>query len=330
MYTSEIAQNEIRGTLGSYFQLLLTVGILFAYVLGAFVSPQVLAIICACVPLVFGVVFFLQPETPVYSLKKGNEEAAAAALRRLRGPHYNVDAEIADIKESLRKEKEQQISFSESIKKRATKISLLVCFGLMFFQQLSGINAVVFYVGSIFEQTGSSLSPTNATILVGVMQVIATFVSSLIVDKFGRKVLLVGSDFLMAVSAILVGVYFSLDNTRSAEEMKDIGTLPIVALCLFIIVFSLGYGPIPWMISSEVFPSEIKSNASSAAGTFNWFLAFIVTKFYLSVKEAINTDATFYLFAGISLCGTVFVYFIVPETKGKSLEQIQKELNRER
>lgn len=329
MYTSEIAQKEIRGTLGSYFQLLLTVGILFAYVIGAFVTPQVLAIICACVPLAFGVIFFIQPETPVYSLKKGNEEAASAALRRLRGPFYDVDSEIKEIKTLLAEEKENHISFSQSFKKRATKISLLICFGLMFFQQLGGINAVIFYVGTIFEQAGASLSSTDATILVGVMQVIATFISSLIIDRFGRKILLLASGFFMAVGGILLGAYFSVQRseTRTPAEMEDIGFLPILALCLFIIVFSLGYGPIPWMISSELFPPEIKSNASSAAGTFNWFLAFIVTKFYINLTEAIHTDSTFYIFAGISLLGTVFVYFVIPETKGKTLGEIQDELN---
>jgi sugar porter (SP) family MFS transporter len=332
LYTSEIAQKEIRGALGSYFQLLLTVGILFAYLLGAFIKPQIVAVICAIVPLVFGVVFFFQPETPVYSLKKGNEEAAVKALRKLRGYAYNVDAEIADIKASLEQEKKDRISFGESFKKRATKKSLVICFGLMFFQQLGGINAVIFYVGTIFQGANSGLEPSNVTILVGVMQVVATFVASLVIDKFGRKILLLISDLVMAIAGILLAVYFTLTDRDliSEDEKSNIGFLPILAVCIFIIVFSLGFGPIPWMISSELFPPEIKSNASSAAGTFNWFLAFLVTKFYGDLTNAIMTDTTFYIFAGISLVGTVFIFFLVPETKGKTLAEIQRELNGEK
>ncbi|XP_044269112.1 facilitated trehalose transporter Tret1-like isoform X1 [Tribolium madens] len=325
MYSSEIADKDIRGALGSYFQLLLTVGILFAYLLGAFVKPQIVSIICACVPLVFGVVFFLQPETPVYSLKKGNEEAAIKALRKLRGDEYNVEAEVADIKATIEKAEREKIPLLQSLETRAAKISLLICFGLMFFQQLGGINAVIFYVGTIFEEADSGLSASDVTILVGVMQVIATFVSSLVIDKFGRKILLLISGFIMAIAGILLGIYFSLK-----DNVSGIGFLPILGVCIFIIVFSLGFGPIPWMISSEVFPAEIKSNASSAAGTFNWFLAFLVTKFYGDLAKEIGTDVTFYIFSGVSLVGVVFIFFIVPETKGKTLDEIQRELNGEK
>ncbi|RZB39676.1 facilitated trehalose transporter Tret1-2 -like [Asbolus verrucosus] len=332
LYTSEIAQKEIRGALGSYFQLLLTVGILFAYLLGAFIDAQIVSVICAIVPLVFGVVFFLQPETPVYSLKKGNEEAARKSLRRLRGDNYNIDAEIADIKASLEEQKSQKISFRESFKKKATKKSLLICFSLMFFQQFGGINAVIFYVGTIFTETGADIEPSIATIIVGVMQVVFTFIASLVIDKFGRKILLIISDFVMGISGILLGIYFTLKDREliTEDELKDITFLPILSLCIFIAVFSLGFGPIPWMISAELLPPEIKSNASSAAGTFNWLLAFLVTKFYRDLTVAIETDTTFYIFSVISLLGTVFIYFVVPETKGKSLEQIQRELNGER
>lgn len=331
MYTSEIAEKDIRGALGSYFQLLLTVGILLAYLFGAFLEPQTAAIICACVPLVFGVVFFLQPETPIYSLKKGNEEAAIKALRKLRGDEYNVEAEIADIKATIEKEKNEQVPFFESLKTRAAKKSLFICFSLMFFQQLGGINAVIFYVGTIFEEANSSLAASDVTILVGVMQVIATFISSLIIDKFGRKILLLISDFIMAIAGILLAIYFTLkDRVMTEDEIKDLGFLPILGVVVFIIVFSLGFGPIPWMISSELMPASIKSNASSAAGTFNWFLAFLVTKFYGDLTHEIKTDTTFYIFAAVSIVGTVFIFFVVPETKGKTLEEIQRELNGEK
>lgn len=191
MYTSEIAQKEIRGALGSYFQLLLTVGVLFAYILATFTSIMAYTIILAVIPLIFGAVFFFQPETPVYLLKKGKEEEARASLLRLRGNKYDVDAEIKDIKAQLEADERNKVPFMKSISKRATKKAFLISFGLMFFQQLSGVNAVIFYTGTIFTDAGVELGKV-ATIIVGAMQVGATFVASLIIDKLGRKILLLG------------------------------------------------------------------------------------------------------------------------------------------
>lgn len=332
MYTSEIAQKEIRGGLGSYFQLLLTCGILFANIIAYVADALVYSIICACIPIVFGVVFFLQPETPVYSAKKGKDKAASKALVKLRGKSYDVEGELQEIKSELQKQKDEHMPFMQSFKKRATKKALMITFGLMFFQQMSGINAVIYYTSNIFAAAKVTIEPEIATIMVGAFQVVATFVSSLIVDKLGRRILLLGSDFLMALSTLLLGIYFSLQDRNLADKdtLSDIGFLPVLALCVFIVVFSLGFGPIPWMIAAEVCPPEVKSVLSSAGGTFNWGLAFLVTKFYSSLKEAIGGDSTFYIFTGFSLLGTVFVYFIVPETKGKSLSDIQRELNGEK
>ncbi|KAK5641985.1 hypothetical protein RI129_008152 [Pyrocoelia pectoralis] len=331
LYTSEIAEKEIRGALGSYFQLLLTVGILFAYIVGFAAEMKVYTIIVAVLPLVFCVVFFFQPETPVYRMKQNREDEAKAALIRLRGKDYDVDAELKEIKEKLEADAKNKVSFLTCMRTRSAKIASIVCFSLMFFQQASGINAVIFYTSDIFKSSGSSLNPEIATIIVGVIQTISTFVSSLIIDKLGRRILLILSDFFMAISGVVLGIFFSLKDRQlvDVDTISTLGFLPIVSLSVFFIVFSLGFGPIPWMISSELFPAEIKSVASSAAGTFNWFIAFLITKFYLSLKNAVGGDVTFYIFSAISLAGTIFSFFVVPETKGKSLEEIQKELNKE-
>lgn len=328
LYTSEIAEKSVRGALGSYFQLLLTVGILLAYAVAKVNDVLAYTIVCGVFPIAFGIVFFFQPESPVYSIKKGNESDARKALIRLRGAGYDVDAEIKEIKEGLEESARNKVSFTEAFKTVQAKKAAGIVFALMFFQQLSGINAVIFYAGSIFEAAKTSLSSKDCTIIVGVFQVVATFVSSVTIDKLGRRILLMGSDFLMAVGGILLGIYFTLQERKLVDEetISDISFLPIFALSMFIIVFSLGFGPIPWMIASELSPNEIKSTLSSTGGTFNWFLAFLVTKFYGDVTKAVKTDVTFYIFSLISLIGTVFIFFFVPETKGKSFEQIQREL----
>lgn len=331
LYTSEISQKEIRGTLGSFFQLFLTVGILLSYILGYAVHIKTLNIVVAVIPLLFCVAFLFQPETPIYKMKQKKEDEARDILIRLRGKSYDVDSEIQEIKAALEEAERNQISITDSLSKRSTRIAGIVCFSLMFFQQASGVNAVIFYTSNIFISAGSTLDPKEATMIVGGIQVIATLASSIVIDLLGRRILLLASDFFMAIGLAVIGAFFTLKDHElvSQETIEALGIMPIIGLSIFMIVFSLGYGPIPWMISSELFPSEIKSTASAAAGTFNWFMAFLITKFYNDLQLAIGGDITFYIFMAVCIVGTVFVFFVVPETKGKSLEQIQKELNRE-
>ena len=128
----------------------------------------------------------------------------------------------------------------------------LICLGLMFFQQLSGINAVIFYSTTIFQDAGSSLEPEVATIIVGVVQVAATLLSSILMDKLGRKILLLFSDSVMCISLVVLGVYFYIkdkDIEDGTNVAGDIGWLPLISLILFIVAFSLGYGPVPWLMT---------------------------------------------------------------------------------
>lgn len=329
IYTSEIAQKEIRGTLGSFFQLMVTVGILYVYVIGKFVNPFYTAIACGVVPFAFGIAFVLMPESPVFLLKKGNKTKAENNLKWLRGNNYNIEKEMEEMQNEIDEDTRNPVSFKDSWRKKATKKAFLITFALMLFQQLSGVNAVIFFTANIFKAATDSIPAKDASIIVGVMQVAATFVSALVIDRLGRKILLLISVGVMGICTLLLGVFFTLKNTWSPDDIHSIGWLPVLSLCVFIIVFSLGFGPIPWMITAEVFPREVKSVASSAAGTFNWFLAFLVTTFFLQITQAIGEDITFYIFTAICAGGFFFVVFFVLETKGKSLSEIQRELGDE-
>lgn len=323
-YTSEISEKEIRGALGSYFQLMVTLGILFGYGVGSATSVNVFSIICGIVPLVFGAIFWLMPETPLYYLKKGQKDRAQTSLQWFRGKNYDVSAELKEIQATVDEAAAQQLSFLEAFKTPEAKKGLMVSFGLMIFQQLSGINAVIFYTTSIFAAAGSDLEPSTATIIVGVIQVVVTFISTLIVDRLGRRLLLMISDSVMAICTLLLGVYFFLKDR--GDDTSSLGWLPLTSVCVFIVVFSLGYGPIPWMMVGELFAPHIKGFASSLSCVLNWILAFIVTRFYTDLALSFGIHTTFWIFAVVSAIGTVFVFFIVPETKGKTLDEIQREL----
>lgn len=328
LYTSEIAQKEIRGTLGSYFQLMIVIGVFYAYFVGYFLTSTIYTICCAVIPILAFLLLLLQPESPLYLVKKQRIDCARSALQKLRGPDWNVDTELNSIESGI-KDDNYSVNVLHMFQQRATVKALIISFGLMFFQQASGINAVIFYMGDIFTSSGIKLDPYRATITVGLFQVIATFTSSLVVDKLGRKKLLFISGAVMSLSMLVLAIFYTLkiNSVINNDNIALYGFIPVISLCVYVVVFSLGFGPIPWMISSELFTPEVKSVAGSAAGTFNWCLAFFITKFYLNIVDYIGGDITYYIFSVFSLLGVFFVQFVVVETKGKSIGQIQADLS---
>lgn len=204
---------------------------------------------------------------------------------------------------------------------RASRMALICGLGLMFFQQFSGINAVIFYTNDIFHSAGSNIPPVIATIVVGVVQTIATYISSLLVEKAGRRILLLQSCVIMGVCLIVLGIYFKLQT--DGVSLAAVGWIPLVCLVLFIISFSMGFGPIPWMMMAELFPVEFRGAATGVTVITNWVLVFVVTLCFPIMKDAIGIYSCFWFFAAIMAICIFFVFFLIPETKGKTVSQIQ-------
>ncbi|KAJ9581443.1 hypothetical protein L9F63_023375, partial [Diploptera punctata] len=324
MYIGEIAEKSIRGSLGSLFQLMLTVGILYTYVFGAACDYMWLAILSAVIPVALLVTFWKMPESPAYLIKKYMTDEARTSLQFFRGPQYNVANELQDLENDLTKSTQEEVSFKDLISDLGTRKALIISLGLMIFQQLSGVNAVIFYTVKIFEAAGSTLDPNVATIIVGVVQIIFTFVAGAIVDRAGRRILLLTSASVMCLCLAILGFYFHLKN--KGDDVSNIGIIPLICVNVFIVVFSLGFGPIPWMMTGELFAANVKGTASSIAVCTNWTLVFIVTFSFEKLLEVLHEHFTFWLFAFICGIATAFVFFVVPETKGKSLTEIQEML----
>lgn len=323
-YTTEIAEDSIRGTLGSFFQLMLTVGILFSYAVGSYVSLFIFNLICMVIPIIFAVVFFFMPETPYFLISHNKHDEAVLALKKLRGSHYDAEAECDQIEAKWRATQSEPMTFKQKFSTKPAIKALVICYSLMFFQQFSGINAVLFNTEEIFESSGADISSKISSIIIGVVQVVATLMSTVVVDKLGRKVLLIVSGALMGICGIALGVFFNIKKDGSNPQLvADISWLPLVSLCIFIVAFSLGFGPIPWMLSGDLCTPAIKATVSSTAGTFNWILAFIITTVFADMRSSMGDDGAFWFFAGISLVGVPLVYLFIPETKGKSIDEIQ-------
>ena len=163
------------------------------------------------------------------------------------------------------------------------------------------------------------------------MQVIATFAAATVIDKLGRKLLLIISAGFMIISLVGLGAFFyKLDNAEEEQDVIDsLGWLPLTSLIIFIIAFSIGYGPIPWIMMSELFSSDVREVASSLATTANWTVAFAVTISFTSLQNWIHDYGAYWLFAACCLVNLIFCLLMVPETKGKTINEITEMFGRQ-
>ncbi|XP_052251802.1 solute carrier family 2, facilitated glucose transporter member 8-like isoform X2 [Dreissena polymorpha] len=318
VYVAEISTSSLRGTLGAGVQLLITLGILSAYSMSAlkFVWTEIAYIGIGLSVLQF-LVLFLIPETPRWLLVNKTKKEAVLALQQLRHQHADCEDECRDIEEGL--DIKESFSWSEFRKPELSK-PLIISVIIMIFQQFGGINAVMFYTESIFNSAGLK-DGQMATVVIGAVQVVGTLLACLLMDRIGRRKLLIFAGAVMSIACFMFSwYYYKISHGANAENM---GPLAVICLVLYIIGFSLGWGPIPMLIMSEIFPSRVRGAASAIAIFVNWSCAFIITKEFLFIQETIGPSMTFSMFACSCLFSVVYVWKKVPETKGKSLEDIE-------
>ncbi|XP_064543962.1 facilitated trehalose transporter Tret1-2 homolog [Drosophila montana] len=324
MYTTEISTIATRGTMGSFFQLNIVLGLLYGYIVGGFLPLLYINTLCAILPLIFAAVHFFMPESPVYLVMKGRPEDATKSLLWLRGKDCDVSYELREILEETTKNvDEPKVSTFTALRRPITLKGIGIAVMLQILQQWTGVNAITFYSTSIFEDVGAGLSGRICTILIAITQLIMTLVATLIIDKVGRRVLLLVSSFFIVITTCLMGVYFQMMG-QDPQSVASIGWLPITSIIVFMMAGSVGLGPVPWLIMAELFTEDVKSVAGSIAGTVNWFSAFLVTKLFPLMKDNIGPAATFWVYSGIAFVGFVWTLICVPETKGKTLLEIQQ------
>ena len=342
LYSDEIAEVRIRGAVGVYLDIMFCVGILYVYVFGAILPYVGMSIACTILPVLFAVTFFWMPESPLYLLSKGQIDKAEKSLYWLRGVRIR---HCAEIKEELEQMQSFIRGYEDSTSVSSNKTTLLskvndyfrsisvttmkamnIIFGLMIIRQWCGMNAVVAYTVEIFQSAGTAVDPYLCTTIFGIINLVATIVPSFIVDRVGRRILLMLSGIGMAVS--LLAMVFRFLTLNEGIEIKYIGWLPLISVNLYILAFSIGFGPLPWFMMPELLSNEAKSWVSSTAVCLNWAMAFLVTKFFPIMMNDMGSEATYQTFFVICLVGTVFVVVFVPETKGKTREEIHRQLSR--
>ncbi|XP_041974757.1 facilitated trehalose transporter Tret1-like [Aricia agestis] len=324
VYLGEVIQPEVRGALGLLPTAFGNTGILLAYFIGYFLDWTHLAFFGAALSVPFFLLMLLTPETPRWYVTKDRVQDAHKSLQWLRGRNNNIDKEMRDL---TRTQTESNMAGSNGLRQlfsRKYAPAILISLGLMIFQQFSGINAVIFYAGNIFEMSGSTVDKNLCGIIIGVVNFISTFLATAIIDRLGRKMLLYISSVSMIVTLVTLGSYFYLRDLN--VDVSSYGWLPLLCLVVYVLGFSIGFGPIPWLMLGEILPSKIRGNAASLATGLNWTCTFLVTFSFHEIVKMLKMSGTFWMFSVICMAGLLFVIFFVPETRGKSLEEIEKKL----
>ncbi|KAL4689443.1 hypothetical protein H8959_012234 [Pygathrix nigripes] len=308
--------------------LMVVVGILLAYLAGWVLEWRWLAVLGCAPPSLMLLFMCVMPETPRFLLTQHRRQEAMAVLRFLWGSEQGWEDPPIGAEQSFR---------LALLRQPAIYKPFIIGVSLMAFQQLSGVNAIMFYAETIFEEAKFKDS-SLASVVVGIIQVLFTAVAALIMDRAGRRLLLVLSGVVMVFSTSAFGTYFqltqggpgnsshvALSGPVSAEPVDasvGLAWLAVGSMCLFIAGFAVGWGPIPWLLMSEIFPLHVKGVATGVCVLTNWLMAFLVTKEFSSLMEVLRPYGAFWLASAFCIFSVLFTLFCVPETKGKTLEQI--------
>lgn len=324
MYISEISPAGLRGRLAGSFQVNIVAGIVVAYLtnylfsqlqladswrwmLGVMVVPSVL----------FSVLLFAIPESPRWLILNDRESIALPILQKL--GELNISAVVTSIRESV---KEHQ----ESLFQRRYSKPILYAMLLAMFNQLAGINAILYYAPRIFEMAGYDKSQSfSQSIFIGVANLVSTFLAMTVIDKIGRKTLLIIGSLGMFVFLSLVAGTFSEHSSGNNHLL--------LYLIGFIVFFAFSQGAVIWVFISEIFPNSVRSQGGSLGSTTHWVMAAIITTIFPSILEGQHGEVnkpggfwSFTFFAVMMLLQLIFIWRVMPETKGRTLEEIQKDL----
>ncbi|XP_023025214.2 facilitated trehalose transporter Tret1 [Leptinotarsa decemlineata] len=331
VYMSEIVEDHNRGKFGCLMGVSLPFGNLYSFVLGPVTTVRDFTLL-SVVPLVFSLVFFytIVPESPVYLAMRGKREETIKALTKLRNNKRSKEIEqdylvIEDLTKSKRKcEKRGYLNlFDTPALRRAVIVALVVNMT----QHLSGVVIIMSFLGPLITEAGTQLSGNTVAIIVGILKVSLFFSTSHMVERLGRRPLLLFSSFSTGLPLFLLGLYFFWKNTN-AEFIENIRVLPIISILAYVVFYSLGLGPIPMAMIGEIFPSDIKAVATTFIMTIIAIVVTIMSTAYPLAAEYFGIQWCIWTFSLFCFSGSFFVYFKLPETKGKSFREIEELLSK--
>ncbi|XP_047340410.1 sugar transporter ERD6-like 5 [Impatiens glandulifera] len=322
VYIAEITPKDLRGAFTAVNHLMICSGVSVLFLIGAVINWRILSLIGSvpCVLQLLGL--FIIPESPRWLAMKGRWPDCELALQQLRGKNAKIGDELDEIREYT--ESLQQFSEARLLDlfQWTYAHSLIVGVGLMVLQQFGGVNGIAYYASSIFVSTG--FSSRFGTMAIAVVQVPMTMFGVLLMDKLGRKPLLMVSAAGTCLGCLLLSISFFLQGIEVRKEFTPF--MALIGILVFMGSYSLGMGGIPWVIMSEIFPINMKGLAGSFVTVVNWLCSWIIS-FAFNFLMDWSSEGTFFGFSVIGAATVLFVAKLVPETKGRTLEEIQASMN---
>lgn len=324
MYISEHAPKELRGGLTTFNQFMITLGILIAYLAdfalkGLSDNWRWMVGLGAVPGLVLTIAMVVVPFSPRWLIQKGRYDDAKDVLTHTR-PAGHIDEEV----EGIRKVSEAQgrVGIGHLLSASIRPL-LLVGIAMAIFQQITGINTVIYFGATVLKHAGFSTNVSvGEAVYLGVINWVAAGVALLLLDRVGRRPLLLTGTSGMIIGLGVLGWYFH----TSTNFQNHHAWIALASIMFYLAFFEIGLGPIFWLMISEIYPLRIRPKAMAVATVFNWGFNFLVSYYFLSLTNAIGRDFTFWMYAGLGVCALAFFFTKVPETKNRTLEQIEADI----
>ncbi|XP_023017667.2 facilitated trehalose transporter Tret1 [Leptinotarsa decemlineata] len=322
MYITEITQKHFRGMIISTVFVMMMFGVLLVYSTIPFVPHYVPSVIAVALLSVQLVVFSFLPETPYYLIKTKQYEEARKSLQSFRGD-CNIDKEFNEIlKEAETHQKENMSAIKGMFLVKSYRKALIIVFFLTICQPFGCMEIILMNLHEILNNAGSVYMDSKyAAIIFASLMMVSALASSFTIDKFGRKFLLITSTILTGLCLLTLGVYFNLKT--AGFDMESVSWIPIVAVMVYALVFKIGLGMVPIVVTTEVFTANIRPLGMTLADGFYVAASILSLELFFNLKSTFGMHAAFYTFTLYAFVTLTFIIFWVPETKGKSIEEIQ-------
>ncbi|KAK4875796.1 hypothetical protein RN001_012218 [Aquatica leii] len=321
MYIGEIADRKIRGVLGSCIYFMMLLGIMILYSVAPFVSlPTSSAVACSFL-IIQLLTFPFMPDSPYHLLLKGDTEGAKKSLEKLRA-NKNVEKELEDISAAVQRQKTERGRPIDLLIVKSNRKALLIMTVLNGSQHFSSISVMLMNVHSIIDDGASVISSNMAAIIFSALMFVALLIAAVLIDKLGRKILLTSSSILTGLSLLTLATYFAVKN--SGTDISSYNWIPVAAVMLYAIVFRCGLGSVPIVMTAELFPTSVKAMGMTISDCS--YVLFSVASIYMyqHLRVEYGIHVPFFIFSGSCFFAAAFALFYIPETKGKTLEEIQQ------
>ncbi|CAA9996233.1 unnamed protein product [Nesidiocoris tenuis] len=332
IYLAEIANVQIRGALSTMFIGFLNLGMFYGYIVGPHVNYTIFNLAILLTPISFLATFCFFPESPYYLLMKSREGAAKKSLIKYRQVQKGesdrmakLEHELTEMSRRVEQDMKNKGRFIDLVSTSGNRRALLIISMLAFFQRSSGISPTLAYSTKMMPKTGGGLTIETYMIIFSALLIIANYLALPLVDRIGRKPLLLISSITTGLCTLVTGIFYQLTN--SGADLSAVQWIPYVTLVLFSITYSLGIGFLPSTLVGELFPTNVKSHAGAVSAIILAAVSFSVNKVFLEVSETFGNQMMYWYFTLACFLCAIFVQFFVFETRGKSFGEIQEILN---